>query len=47
VDGIAFGPGNAGVGDEDIEAVVEFCDLGGDGFVYGVGVRDVDLVCFA
>lgn len=37
-------PGDARVGDEDVEPVVEFGDLRADGGVDGVGVGDVDGV---
>lgn len=47
VDHGALGPGDAGVGDEDVEAIVEFGDLGLYGFFDFGGVLDVDLVGFA
>ncbi len=47
VDHGALGPGDAGVGDEDVETVVEFGDLGFDGFLDFLRVLDVDLVGLA
>ena len=40
----ALGPGDAGVGNEDVEAAVELLDDLGDGVVDSLRVRDVDLV---
>lgn len=40
----SFGPGNAGVGNEDIQAAVKFLDNGVDGDLDGVGVGDITLV---
>lgn len=37
VDGGALGPGDARVGHEDVEAVVELLDLGGDGRLDSLG----------
>ena len=47
VDHGALGPGNAGVGNEDVEAVVELGDLGFNCFFDFGGVLHVDLVGIA
>lgn len=47
VDHVAFRPWYTCIGNEDIETVVEFLDLGCDSFLYYFGVGDVDLVCLA
>jgi hypothetical protein len=47
VDHGTLGPGDAGVGNEDVEAVVEFGDLCFDGFFHRGGVLHIDLVGLA
>lgn len=47
IDHGALSPGDAGVGDKDVKAIVEFGDLGSDGLVDLGRVLDVDLVRFA
>jgi hypothetical protein len=42
-----LGPRNAGIGDKDVEAVVEFDSLGPDSFFDFLRVLDVDLVGLA
>lgn len=43
----ALGPGDARVGDEDVEAAIEFLDNLRDGFVDGLGRGNVYLVRLA
>ena len=47
VDHGAFGPGDSGVGDKDIKPAVEVLDRRVDGGFNGLGVTDVELICFA
>jgi hypothetical protein len=41
----ALGPGDAGVGDEDVQSAVEVLDRLVDGLLDGFGAGDIDLVC--
>lgn len=47
VDHRALGPRNAGVGDKNVQAIIEFGDLGYDGFFDLLRVLHVDLVRLA
>lgn len=43
----ALGPGDTGIGDEDVEAAIEFLDDVVDGFLDGFVLCDINLVGFA
>ena len=45
VNSSSLGPGDTGVGDENVETTIKFLDDLVDGILHAFGIGDIDLIC--